>query len=142
MRENCPFKVTYMWASTLAIINIIIWVLLAATTCTFIVMLRRRFSAAEFSSPRHKLVGFLSVFSISFFVRGTWDILTQTSLNFDSQPTGLAVLIFFVYFVTEWVPIFVVYLYHFWAFYEHYKLKKLEKQDIRVSMLTPAESEN
>jgi len=114
-----------MWTVPLAISNVIVWILLAVSTCTFVVMLRRRFAESEFSGPRRKLIGFLSVFSLSFFVRATWDLVAE-AVHMKSE-LSMALLVFFIYFLTEWVPIFVIYMYHFWAFYQHYKMKQQEK---------------
>ena len=36
----------------------------------------------------------------------------------------MAVLIFVVYFFTEWLPIFVIYLTHLWAFYNVHKQQR------------------
>ena len=134
--EKCKFQHTYMWPRTLAVLNIIIWVVLAATTITFVVMLKRRYAAAEFASPRRKLIGFLSVFSWSFFVRGTWDLVASKVK--DLTPWQMAILVTFVYFFTEWFPIFIIYLYHFWAFYKHYKMKTGEATPGDTTPLGPA----
>ena len=87
-------------------------------TCSFVSMLNKRFGEAEFSGPKCKLYIFLSVFSLSFFVRGAWDLFLHYSnvLWWDNQQ-NYAAMIFMVYFLTEWCPIFVIYLNHLLAFY-------------------------
>ena len=125
LSNECSFTHTYLWAKPLAVLNILVWIVLSCTTITFVVMLQRRFAQAEFNGPRRKLIGFLMAFSLSFAVRATWDLVT---INIDvEKPRPMAVLLFFVYFLTEWMPIFVIYLYHFWAFYEHYKMRNGDK---------------
>ena len=123
VKQNCIFEHTYMWPMPLAVTVVIVWIVLAFTTCIFVIMLHRRYSDSSFASPRRKLIGFLSVFSLSFFVRGTWDFIISSAIHLQDE-TSMAILIFFVYFVTEWVPIFVIFLYHFWAFYQHYRIMK------------------
>ena len=101
----------------MALLNIFVWILLFLTTCSFVRMLNKRFGEKEFAGPKCKLFFFLCVFSLSFFIRGSWDlVVTTTHLNFENEQEK-AILIFFVYFLTEWLPIFVIYLTHLWAFY-------------------------
>lgn len=122
---ECDFKHTYLWAEPLAVLNILVWIMLSCTTITFVVMLQRRFAQAEFNGPRRKLIGFLMAFSLSFAVRASWDLVTA---HIDvERPGPMAALLVAVYFLTEWMPIFVIYLYHFWAFYEHYKMRNGDK---------------
>ena len=123
-----------MWAEELAILNIIAATILVGSTTTFIVMLQKRFASAEFNGPRRKLITFLSIFCLSFIVRAIWDLL-----KLEPDQGVMAVLIFFVYFVTEFLPIFVIYIYHFWAFYEHFKMKNGKTEDAPVA--TPSKEE-
>ena len=108
--------------------NVLVWILLIISTVTFVIMLTRRFAQAEFSGPRRKLIGFLSVFSLSFMVRAAWDIVAH--FFEPKKQLYMALIVFMIYFITEWIPIFVIYLYHFWAFYEHYNMKYGKNNDI------------
>ena len=74
VRASHEFSVTYFAPVTLAISNIVVWFLLLLATFSFVSMLNKRFGEAEFSGPKCKLYIFLGVFSLSFFVRGTWDL--------------------------------------------------------------------
>ena len=119
---DCNFiKGSYVLPLELAIANIVVWVFLAISTFSFVSMLNKRFGEKEFYGPKFKLLCFLSVFSLSFFVRGTWDlVLYHWSIEFKNEK-DMAAVIFVVYFFTEWLPIFVIYLTHMWAFYSLHK---------------------
>ena len=106
---------TYVGPLILAISNIFVWFLLLLATCSFVSMLNKRFGEAEFTGPKCKLFAFLCVFSLSFFVRGTWDLIIHF-LEIDLNESQMAAVIFAVYFFTEWLPIFVIYLNHLLAF--------------------------
>ena len=80
-------------------------------------MLNKRFGEDEFSGPKCRLIVFLVVFSFGFFVRGTWDLVVKYSAFDLDDPQVMAVLIFVVYFFTEWMPIFVIYVAHTHAFF-------------------------
>ena len=98
--------------------NICVWLLLSLATCSFVRMLNKRFGEAEFSGPKCKLYIFLSVFSLSFFVRGTWDLYLYYSPNdIGSNQQDYAATVFLVYFLTECCPICCIYLNHLMAFY-------------------------
>jgi len=116
INSGCDFKGAYYLPKPLAYLNIIVWALLAVTTISFIIMINKRFGDKEFGAPKCKLIAFLSVFSISFFLRGTWDLVAY---KFEPSKEVMAILIFLVYFFTEWLPIFVTYLTHYWAFKQH-----------------------
>ena len=118
LSDECEFQGSNTIALPLAILNFVVWVMLLYATCTFVHMLNKRFGEQEFSGPKCKLRTFLSVFSLSFFVRGSWDFFTSpfifgTPLASDAT---MAALIFFLYFLTEVVPIFVIYFMHVKAF--------------------------
>lgn len=55
--------------------NVAVWILLSVSTCSFVQMLNKRFGEEEFSGPKCRLIIFLAVFSLSFFIRGTWDLV-------------------------------------------------------------------
>ena len=59
----------------LALANIVVWIILAFSTVSFIRMLNKRFGEQEFAGPKCRLIFFLSVFSLSFFVRGAYDLV-------------------------------------------------------------------
>ena len=104
--------------------------ILAATTCIFVRMLNQRFGEKEFAGPKCRLFFFLSVFSLSFFVRGSYDLAIVIAGNTHQSEQVQALLLFLVYFLTEWLPIFVIYLTHLYAFIElRNKDKKKRKSD-------------
>ena len=72
--QDCSFDGSYFGPLYLALLNIIVWVMLGFTTCTFVRMLNKRFGEDEFSGPKCKFFTFLFVFSLSFAVRGSWDL--------------------------------------------------------------------
>ena len=84
-------------------------------------MLNKRFGEKEFSAPKFRLIILLAFFSLSFFVRGTWDLMLYFNehlhLHIKLNSYEMATMIFVVYFFTEWLPIFVIYLVHALAFY-------------------------
>ena len=90
-------------------------------------MLNHRFGEKEFAGPKCRLFFYLSVFSLSFFVRGTYDLVLVVSGDDWQSERVQAMLLFLVYFLTEWLPIFVIYLTHLYAFIELRK-KDREKQ--------------
>lgn len=74
--SECTFiQGSYLMPLELAIANIVVWVFLAISTFAFVSMLNKRFGSEQFHGPKCSLFGFLSVFSLSFFVRGTWDLV-------------------------------------------------------------------
>ena len=88
-------------------------------TLTFVSMLNKRFGEAEFAGPKRKLKFYLAVFSLSFFVRGTWDLFVANTNVVDTlSPAQFAPVLFFIYFLTEWLPVFIIYLAHVAAFHE------------------------
>ena len=117
LKTDCVFEGNYFGPFYLAICNIIVWIMLGGTTFTFVRMLNKRFGEAEFSGPKCKFFTFLSVFSLSFAIRGTWDLgIYFDPIDIDSK-TDYAIILFVLYFITEWIPIFVIYLTHLWAFH-------------------------
>ena len=114
-QKGHTFDGTYFAPLVLAISTIVVWFLLTLATCSFVSMLNKRFGEAEFTGPKRKLLAFLCVFSLSFFVRGTWDLFIHF-WDIEFNESGMAAVIFAVYFLTEWLPIFVIYLNHLLAF--------------------------
>ena len=111
-------------AYPLAILNILLWIILMAATLTFVRMLNMRFGEKEFSGPKCQLFIFLCVFSLSFLVRGSWDIYTVYRDEEFENPRIDAATLFLVYFCTEVLPIFVIYLMHIRAFLAIIKRQK------------------
>ena len=94
-------------------------------------MLNHRFGEEEFAGPKRRLQFFLFVFSISFFIRGTYDLVTQlkTPKTTDKNWSAVAGMMFTLYFLTEWLPIFVIYLTHLWAFHSLLKRRRLKAHE-------------
>ena len=107
---------SYFMPLGLSLLNILLWIVLVITNRSFVSMLNKRFGEAEFNGPKCKLLIFLIVFSLSFFIRGAWDLVMSIQpIEFDNN-LEKAIVIFLIYFITEWVPIFVIYSTHLWAF--------------------------
>lgn len=83
-QEKYTLSGTYFGPLELALSNIFVWILLILVTWSFVSMLNKRFGEAEFTGPKRKLILFLSVFSLSFFVRGTYDLLVYF-LHFEMK---------------------------------------------------------
>lgn len=75
LADSCDFQGSYFGPIYLSIANLFVWFLLALTTCSFVSMLNKRFGEEHFRTHKCKLILFLSVFSLSFFVRGTYDLV-------------------------------------------------------------------
>ena len=122
---------TYFAPLACAILNLVLWVILASATCIFVRMLNQRFGEKEFAGPKCRLFFFLSVFSLSFFVRGSYDLGLVIAGDTQQSDMVQALLLFLVYFLTEWLPIFVIYLTHLYAFIElRNKDKKKQKSEV------------
>jgi hypothetical protein len=74
-------------------------------------MMNTRFGDS-YRASQIKLIIYLSVFSISFLLRGVWDIV-QNYKKMDLGDWMNAITVFVIYFFCEWLPIFVIYLSHF-----------------------------
>ena len=109
--------------------NIMVWVLLGFTTFSFVRMLNKRFGESRFSGAKCKFFIFLTVFSLSFAIRGSWDLgITISGLKMKTSQEEATVL-FLLYFLTEWMPIFVIYLTHLWAFHSLVERQRKRKMD-------------
>ena len=111
--------------------------MLGVTTFTFVRMLNKRFGEAEFSGPKCKFFTFLFVFSLSFAIRGSWDLGIYIDPIDIHSKTDYAIILFVLYFVTEWLPIFVIYLTHLWAFHALVQRHKSRSNDAKNSHLIP-----
>jgi hypothetical protein len=74
-------------------------------------MINTRFGDS-YRESQIKLIIYLSVFSISFLLRGVWDIV-QNYKKMNLGDLVNAITVFVIYFFCEWLPIFVIYLSHF-----------------------------
>lgn len=72
--KHCDFEGSYFGPLYLAIFNIVVWFMLALSTFVFVRMLNNRFGETEFTGPKIKFFTFLTVFSLSFAIRGSWDL--------------------------------------------------------------------
>lgn len=116
----------YFQPFPLAIANIVLAALLAASTYVFLSMLTRKFGADKFRKARRKCLVVLVVFSLSFVVRSAWDFLISF-LPMDFPPMQMAAILFFFYFFSEWLPIFVVFFQHAISVYNLQKAKQQEQ---------------
>lgn len=57
-----------------------------------------------------KLISFLVVFAVSFFIRGIFDTI-QHFISFDGQVVGYVMLVV-LYFGCEWLPLFFIFYHH------------------------------
>ena len=136
--QDCDFAGSYFGPLYLSILNIVVWLMLIITTCSLVRMLNRRFGEAEFAGPKCKFFTFLGVFSLSFFIRGTWDLgIIIHPMSTKSEET-MAIILFMLYFFTEWLPIFVIYLTHLWAFHSlvkrHRERRKNEQKNFNENI--------
>ena len=65
----------------IAILNIVVWGLLMISTLQFVHTINKRYRN-QFNQAKCKLMLFLTLFSLSFILRGTWD-LTQNFVDID-----------------------------------------------------------
>jgi O-antigen/teichoic acid export membrane protein len=73
-------------------------------------ILKKRFGDT-YTFAQRKLVIYLSVFSLSFLLRGIFDAVQKTK-TINTNTVWSAVEVFVIYFFCEWLPIFVIYLHH------------------------------
>jgi len=97
----------------LGVANIVVWLLLIISTTIFLHMINQRFGK-EFKQAKRKLIVFLSLFSLSFGLRGAWDIAAGIATNFASNITDIqnSMIVFSMYMLCEWLPLFVIFMYH------------------------------
>ena len=126
----------------LAILNLIVWVFLALSTCSFVNMINRRFGK-DFANAKCKLFSVLTVFSLSFLIRASWDFYIQYNpdLQFSNNRVWSSIL-FSMYFWTEWLPLAVVLMTHFCDFYRNLQNEKnppKDKEDLKASVIMKQE---
>lgn len=142
--QICQFEKSASLVLPIAVLNLVIWALLLATTLFFVRTINKRFGAA-FRPARIKLLLFMTLFSLSFGLRGSWDIAQYADDRFMAGATDEinAATMFFIYFVCEWLPIFVIYLHHRQDFMvEHVDSKQLEEAVDRATALSDLKQGN
>ena len=87
-------------------------------------MINKRFGK-EFAAAKFKLFTVLILFSASFLVRASWDIYIKfdPNMHFDNEIVW-GIVLFSLYFTTEWLPLSVVYFMHFFDFYRNLQSEK------------------
>ena len=133
MGRKLDLSGAYFGPLYLAILNVMVWIALTVATCTFIQKINKRFGEAEFNGPKLKLKFYLAVFSLSFFVRGTWDLAITIKPIVWDDPKKFAPVLFSLYFLTEWTPIFILYLAHTQAFVKLIKRERERAQSLDTS---------
>jgi len=109
--DTCNFSDSSSLLLPISVLNILTWLLLLSSTLILMKMMNTRFGDS-YRDSQVKLIIYLSVFSISFLLRGIWDIVQ----NYKKMNLGNlvnAITVFVIYFFCEWLPIFVIYLSHF-----------------------------
>ena len=125
----------------LAILNVIVWVFLTLSTCSFVRMINKRFGR-DFANAKCKLFSVLTVFSLSFLIRASWDFYIQFHPDKDFPNTRVwSSILFSMYFLCEWLPLFVVYITHFCDFYRNLQNEKTPPKDLKSSMIEKQEYE-
>ena len=100
-------------------------------------MINKRFGS-DFANAKCKLFVTLSLFSISFLIRASWDLWIKWHPDMDLQSndgTTWAIILFTLYFFTEWLPLGVVYLVHFLDFYKNWQNERSPMRDENASIL-------
>jgi hypothetical protein len=100
--DTCNFSNSSSLLLPISVLNILTWLLLLSSTLILMRMMNTRFGDS-YRASQIKLIIYLSVFSISFLLRGVWDLGDWMN----------AITVFVIYFFCEWLPIFVIYLSHF-----------------------------
>jgi len=85
---HCTFKKAASLTLEIAVFNLIVWALLVAATLSFYDQIKRRFNGKSFKNAIRKLFLYLTLFSLSFGLRGTWD-LYQSTKNSGMPPSEL-----------------------------------------------------
>lgn len=109
--NTCNISDTSNLLLPISVLNILTWLLLLSSTLILMRMINTRFGDS-YRESQIKLIIYLSVFSISFLLRGVWDIV-QNYKKMDLSDLVNAITVFVIYFFCEWLPIFVIYLSHF-----------------------------
>ena len=109
--STCNFDESSSLLLPISVLNILTWILLLASTLILMRIMNKRFGDS-YRASQIKLIIYLSVFSLSFLLRGVWDIIQ----NYKKMSLGNvvdAITVFIIYFFCEWLPIFVIYLSHY-----------------------------
>ena len=84
-------------------------------------MINKRFGK-DFANAKIKLFTVLSVFSLSFLIRASWDFYIQFNADVKFEnPRVWSSILFSMYFWTEWLPLAVVFMTHFCDFYRNFQ---------------------
>ena len=125
----------YTFELPLGILNVVVWAALCWSTCSFVSMINKRFGR-DFQNAKCKLFTVLFLFSMSFLIRATWDFYIKAHPDMKVENDVVwAIIIFMLYFTTEWLPMSVVYLVHFFDFYRNLKNERTPPRDLRASQL-------
>jgi len=109
--NSCNFSNSSSLLLPISVLNILTWIMLLTSTLLLMRMMNKRFGDS-YRDSQIKLIIYLSVFSLSFLLRGVWDIVQNyKKMNLDDLMD--AITVFVIYFFCEWLPIFVIYLSHF-----------------------------
>lgn len=109
--DTCNFSDSSSLLLPISMLNLLTWLLLLSSTLILMKMMSSRFGDS-YRDSQVKLIIYLSVFSISFLLRGVWDIV-QNYKKMNLSNLVNAITVFVIYFFCEWLPIFVIYLSHF-----------------------------
>ena len=122
--EQCNFSNSTSLLIPISVLNFVTWLLLLVSTMSLRQILKKRFGDT-YTFAQRKLVIYLSVFSLSFLLRGIFDAVQKTK-TINTNTVWSAVEVFVIYFFCEWLPIFVIYLHH----HEDFKneIKQLQAQ--------------
>jgi hypothetical protein len=109
--DKCNFSNSSSLLLPISVLNFITWILLLSSTLILMRIMNTRFGDS-YRVSQIKLIIYLSVFSLSFLLRGIWDIV-QNYKKMDLGNLMDAITVFIIYFFCEWLPIFVIYLSHY-----------------------------
>lgn len=109
--DKCNFSNSSSLLLPISVLNFITWILLLSSTLILMRIMNTRFGDS-YRASQIKLIIYLSVFSLSFLLRGIWDIV-QNYKKMDLGNLMDAITVFIIYFFCEWLPIFVIYLSHY-----------------------------
>lgn len=108
--EQCTYETS---SKTLLIpislLNLIVWLLLTVSTYYLVRKWRERYGNNYQRNVQCKLMTYLQVFGLSYFIRGVYD-----TIQYFASVSDLAsnIMMIFLYVFCEWVPILVIYNQH------------------------------
>ena len=129
--SRCTFTKAASLTLEIAIFNLVVWALLVLATLSFYDQIKGRFNGKSFKCAVAKLFLYLTLFSLSFGLRGTWDLYQSTkNSGMPKSEMTQAWLVFIIYFFCEFLPIFAVYLIHLQDFRAEFKMMKTAKKEV------------